>query len=101
MTFDPAEFRPYLDAIDATPEEKDEILQSLWRMMSAQADKAFGLDAVTLACGQDRGPRRTSVRTSFNAVKLTTVPPTHTISRAANDHAANDDAMEKNAVQGG
>ncbi len=52
MALDVEKYLPYLDEYDWARDEKVEMLRSLWRMMEAQADKAFGLNSLQLSCGQ-------------------------------------------------
>lgn len=52
MPLDIEKYLPYLDQYAWSREEKIELLHSVWRMMEAEADKAFGLNSYQLSCGQ-------------------------------------------------
>lgn len=45
-------YLPYLDQHDWSREQKIEMIRTVWRVMEAEADKAFGLNPVQLPCGQ-------------------------------------------------
>lgn len=57
----------YLDKYDWSREEKIELLRSVWRMMGAEADKAFGLDSCQLSCGQTLGNNLQNQQDSVNS----------------------------------
>ncbi len=53
-------YRHHLDEFDLTEEQKDELLVTLWQIMTQFVDLGFGRDATTLAlksiCGEDFEP---------------------------------------------
>ncbi len=84
MALDIEKYLPYLDEYDWKREEKVEMLRSLWRMMEAQADKAFGLNSLQLSCGQSH---HNSLRNQQNSVDSKDQPISQSYGEAANNNS--------------
>lgn len=57
MSYDPSRYRHHLDRFDISDAHKDDIINSVHRMMQSGVDRAFGCDSVQLAlaeCGAKR-----------------------------------------------
>ncbi|RLJ20759.1 hypothetical protein DJ030_06355 [bacterium endosymbiont of Escarpia laminata] len=48
LKLDPDEYRHYLEEFDMTEAQQNELLQTLWHIMSAFVDMGWGLDSVQL-----------------------------------------------------
>ena len=49
LTLDPDKYRHHLDEFDLTDEQKTQLLQTLWSIMSTMVDIGFSVDSVQLA----------------------------------------------------
>jgi hypothetical protein len=83
---DTEKYLPYLDRYEWSREEKIELLHSVWRMMEAEADKAFGLNSYQLSCGQVPDNNLQNHKDSVNS-KVQVISDCYR-------HAANDEAQE-------
>ena len=54
MTLNVEKYLCYLSHYEWSRDEKVEMLRAVWRVMEAEADKAFDLNPVQLSCGQDK-----------------------------------------------
>lgn len=86
-------YLPFLDQYDWPKKDKIEIIHAVWRMMEAQADKAFGLSAVQLSCGQSKNI------TSQN--QQSTLDSKNSPTQKFRPIAANDDIAPKPSEKGG
>ena len=48
---DLSKYQPYLDGLSISPEQKQELLAVLWKIMTVFADSGFGLEPTQLICG--------------------------------------------------
>lgn len=84
MVLDIEKYLPYLDGYDWSREEKIEILRCVWRIMEAQADRAFELNTLPSSCGQSH---QNSLRNQRNSLDLKDKPLSQSYGEAANDHS--------------
>ncbi|CAA0107189.1 Uncharacterised protein [Halioglobus japonicus] len=87
-TLDPDEHREMLAAFELTKEQENELLQTLWNIMSAMVDLGWGLDSVHLFSNQAAGNVDTD---SSTALKKNSVHPFNSIAALARkDNDQND-----------
>lgn len=71
MTPDLDKYRSYIKGHALTPEQEDRLIHSLWQTLERLADRAFGLDPVSLArereCVSDSFDRASAVGSDHNA----------------------------------
>lgn len=67
---DPSDFAPYLDGLDLTEAQQQELLQTLWAIMCAFADYGFGIEPTQLICGWIEESRTQSAFAAPDKVEL-------------------------------
>ncbi len=89
MNFDLEHYLPFLEGVDATLLQKEEMLRTVWGMMESQVDQAFGLHPVQ-TCQQDKIKLPITPALDLESSEITTVSSFNTVS-------ANTDMYKKKA----
>lgn len=82
MNYDISEFLCFLESLSISHEAKQEVAQSLWRLMNAQADIAFETHPLQLSREQKV---KKALRKNVNSLDSKTYPISYHYGRAAND----------------
>jgi hypothetical protein len=71
LAVDVEKYQAYLDGSGLSPEQKEEILQSLWLIMMSFVELGFGVHPLQEVCGKDDLPCTRRAKASFDEVKST------------------------------
>jgi hypothetical protein len=85
---DLSKYQSYLDGLEVTPEQKRELLESLWSIMCAFADFGFGIEPTQLICGWIEEARAHGAEASSGVVQSKKKPTQRNFNTAASTGGA-------------